>query len=65
MNDPKKTPSRIYIIIDKTDGKAFYCRATNPSQAVSRVTRERFYVRVASQDDLVGVAREAILEAKP
>lgn len=46
-----RTPSRIYAVIDG-DALALV-RATHPAQAMAHISRGRFKVRVASQDDLV------------
>lgn len=50
--------SRVYVVVDRaTEGEAdeahYLVRATNPAQAARHVTRSRFSVEVASQDDLI------------
>ena len=62
MNDT--TPKgRIYRTHDKATGDVSFCRANTPAQAINYVTRDRFTIRVAKADDMIGVAREEILDA--
>lgn len=50
----KKTPSRIYIVEDKSTQSPRVCvRAHNPAQAINYATRDRFSIRVAGIEDYV------------
>lgn len=62
MND-KKTPSRRYVVTDKVGGTITLCKATNPAQAINYVTRDRFSIRVATIDDVLGIDPKTILDA--
>lgn len=46
------TPTRIYVVTDKTSGTKRLVRSANPSQAVRHTVKDRFVAEVASQDDL-------------
>lgn len=45
------TKSRIYAVADGST--VALVRAVSPSQAITHITRARYSVRVASQDDIV------------
>lgn len=58
----KKTATRIYLVTDKQSKESpIAVRATNPSQAVNYVTRDRFSIRVATVDDFIN--RDTVLDA--
>jgi len=59
----KKTPSRVYVVQDKSDHSIVNVRATNPSQAINYATRDRFTVRVATFDDALAMDKASILDA--
>ena len=63
MSELNKPVSRIYRTHDKLTGDVTFCRARNPAQAINYVTRDRFCIDVASQDDLLGVPRNEVLDA--
>ena len=58
-----KPATRIYRSHDKLTGDVTFCRARNPAQAINYVTRDRFSISVATQDDLLGVAKAEVLDA--
>jgi hypothetical protein len=63
MSDTKKPASRIYRIHDKLTGDVSFCRARTTAQAINYVTRDRFTISPAKPDDLLGVARNEVLDA--
>lgn len=63
MSETKQAVSRIYRTHDKATGDVVFCRARNPAQAINYVTRDRFSLSVATQDDLLGVAKSEVLDA--
>lgn len=54
---------RIYVTHDKTTGDVAFCRANTPAQAINYVTRDRFSIRVAKAEDMIGVQKSEILDA--
>jgi len=59
----KKTKTRIYRVHDKTTGDVVFVRATTASQGANYATRDRLNIRVAEQDDLLGVDPKEVLDA--
>lgn len=58
----KKTPTRLYVI-GWNDGTRTYVRATNAPSALRAASRNRATVDVAKPDDMIGVSRDAIIDA--
>lgn len=54
---------RIYVTHDKTTGDVSFCRANTPAQAINYVTRDRFSIRTARPEDMIGVQASEILDA--
>lgn len=54
---------RIYVTHDKVTGDVSFCRANTPAQAINYVTRDRFSIRVAKAEDMIGVQKSEILDA--
>jgi hypothetical protein len=53
-------PTRIYVVIDSRSPTRWLVRAINPHAALRRVVRERFLSRVASQDELIRLAKQGV-----
>lgn len=51
--------SRVYVVSD-SEGTARLVRANDPRQALAYVARSVFLVRVASQDDLITMLKDAV-----
>ncbi len=62
MSDKIKR-ARIYRLHDKLTGDVTFVRAGTATTGLNYATRDRFTMRVAEQDDLLGIDPKSVLDA--